>query len=189
MAISLEEQKLNLALSLIINSGEISGKPDEIKIIESDINKSLKSSKTTADKFSIVWGPAIFNIKEKYHNKQYDHVVMIVKNKDNPSDYRLAIRGTWSKVNEIDEDLDVFKTVDWSNWDTDIPQEFKGAKISHGTDLALKSLINGKPINENNASLIGEIDKITQEEGKDTEYYRHGTQFGRFTRFHYWFIS
>ncbi|PQQ25994.1 lipase family protein [Photorhabdus hindustanensis] len=167
MTISLEEQKLNLALSLIINSGEISDKPDKINIIESDINKSLKSSKTTADKFSIVWGPAVFHIDEKYHDKKYDHVVMIVKNTDNPSDYRLVIRGTWSQINAIDEDLLVATTVDWSNWDTNIPQEFKDAKISYGTDLALKPLINGKPINKDYVSLIDEIDRITTEEGKD----------------------
>ncbi len=169
MVISCEDQKLNLALSLIINSGEINGEPDEIETIKSDINKSLKSSKTTADKFSIVWGPKAFNIKEKHHEKKYDHVVMIVKNKDNPNDYRLVIRGTWSKINAIDEDLCVFKTVDWSNWDTDIPQEFKGAKISYGTDLALNTLINGKPINEDtdSLSLIEALQKIIAEEEKD----------------------
>ncbi|TNH44328.1 lipase family protein [Photorhabdus luminescens] len=169
MTISLEEQKLNLALSLIINSGEISDKPDKINIIESDINKSLKSSKTTADKFSIIWGPAVFRIDAKHHDTKYDHVVMIVKNTDNPSDYRLVIRGTWSKINEFNEDLLVATTVDWSNWDTNIPKEFKGAKISYGTDLALESLINGEPINKDNISLslIDEIDRITTEEGKD----------------------
>ncbi|RAW92256.1 lipase family protein [Photorhabdus laumondii] len=167
MTISLEEQKLNLALSLIINSGEISDKPDKIKIIESDINKSLKNSKATTDKFSIVWGPAIFHINEKHHDKKYDHVVMIVKNIDNPIDYRLVIRGTWSKINEIDEDLHVSKTVDWSNWDKNIPQEFKGAKISHGTNLALNSIINDHPINDKKELLVDVIDKITTEEGKD----------------------
>ncbi|WP_387690311.1 lipase family protein [Photorhabdus sp. RM71S] len=167
MTISLEEQKLNLALSLIINSGEISDKSDKIKTIECDIKQSLKNSKATADKFSIIWGPAVFRINEKHHDKKYDHVVMIVKNIDNPSDYRLIIRGTWSKINEIDEDLHVSKTVDWSKWDTNIPQEFKDAKISHGTDLALKSLIQGKPLNENNVSLIDKLDEITTEERKD----------------------
>ncbi|KMW73074.1 esterase [Photorhabdus luminescens subsp. luminescens] len=169
MTISLEEQKLNLALGLIINSGEISDKPDKINTIKFDINKSLKNSKTTADKFSIIWGPAVFRIDEKHHDKKYDHVVMIVKNIDNPSDYRLVIRGTWSTINEFDEDLLVATTVDWSNWDTNIPKEFKDAKISYGTDLALKSLINGKPLNKDNTSLslIDEIDKITTEEGKD----------------------
>ncbi|WP_232507906.1 lipase family protein [Photorhabdus laumondii] len=175
MVISCEDQKLNLALSLIINSGEINGEPDEIETIKSDIKKSLNSSKTTANKFSICWGPEVFNIKEKHHDKKYDHVVMIVKNKNNPNDYRLVIRGTWSKINAIDEDLCVFKTVDWSKWDTDIPQEFKGAKISHGTDLALNTLINGKPIDKDkpnnedtdSLSLIEALQQIIAEEGKD----------------------
>ncbi|WP_118985350.1 lipase family protein [Photorhabdus sp. CRCIA-P01] len=167
MTISCEEQKLNLALSLIINSGEISDKPDKIKVIECDIHKSLKNSKATADKFSMVWGPAIFRIDEKHHDKKYDHVVMIVKDIDNPSDYRIVIRGTWSRINEINEDLHVSKTVDWSNWDTNIPQEFKDAKISHGTDLALTSLINGCPLNEDNEPLIDKINKIIKEEGKN----------------------
>ncbi len=69
MVISCEDQRLNLALSLIINSGEISGEPDKIETIKSDINKSLKSSKATADKFSIIWGPKAFNIKEKTMKK------------------------------------------------------------------------------------------------------------------------
>ncbi|MGS0626475.1 MULTISPECIES: lipase family protein [Photorhabdus] len=160
MAISCEDQKLNLALSLIINSGE-TDKPDKKSTIKTDIYTSLNNSKATAGKFSICWGPAIFQADKKSHDKRYDHVLMIVKNCNDSSDYRLVIRGTWSNINAFDEDLNVLETVDWLKWDPKAPNN---AKISKGTDKALNYILS--QTKDDCGELITDaIDKIAQQKG------------------------
>ncbi|OCQ51842.1 Lipase (class 3) [Photorhabdus australis subsp. thailandensis] len=165
MPISCEDQKLNLALSLIINSGE-TDKPDKKSTIKTDIYTSLNNSKATAGKFSICWGPAIFRADKKYHDKRYDHVLMIVQNCTDSSDYRLVIRGTWSNINAFNEDLNVLETVDWLKWDPKAPNN---AKISKGTDKALNYILNQVKYNPTDTgpeeSIIDAIDKIAQQKG------------------------
>ncbi|WP_445494212.1 lipase family protein [Photorhabdus sp. SF281] len=170
MSISREDQKLNLALSFIINSGGIKTPKPEPGIVSANIQKSLESSQATANKFSIVWGPAVFRAgsadKEKSAiDKKDDHVLFIVQNLHDPNDYRVVIRGSWSDINWINEDLIVCKTKDWSKWDPKAPEN---AKIAYGTNLALDYIIN--QIKSNNPPGYGEsltdaIDKIALKEG------------------------
>ncbi|AKH64484.1 MULTISPECIES: lipase family protein [Photorhabdus] len=170
MSISREDQKLNLALSFIINSGGIKTQKPEPGIVSANIQKSLESSQATANKFSIVWGPAVFRVgsddKEKsVIDKKDDHVLFIVQSLHDPNDYRVVIRGSWSDINWINEDLIVCKTKDWLKWDPKAPEN---AKIAYGTNSALDYIIN--QIKSNNPPGYGEsltdaIDKIALKEG------------------------
>ncbi|NHB86402.1 lipase family protein [Photorhabdus tasmaniensis] len=172
MTISLEDQKINLALGFICSSGSIITNNPEPVIVSENIKKSLESSKATANKFSIVWGPAVFRAdsldfdkKKSVIDKKDDHVLFIVKNLTTPNDYRIVIRGSWSDVNWCIENLKVGITENWSIWDSKAPE---GAKISKGTHIALDYVIN--QIKSNNIpgygeSLIDAIDKIALEEG------------------------
>ncbi|OCA54443.1 lipase family protein [Photorhabdus namnaonensis] len=172
MTISLEDQKINLALGLIINSGSIVTYQPEPVIVSENIQKALASSKATANRFSIVWGPAVFRVgsvdvnnKRSVADKKDDHVLFIVKDLNNPNDYRIVIRGSWSAVNWFDENFNVGTTENWSIWDSKAPKE---AKISKGTHIALDYIVN--QIKSNNSagygkSLVEAIDKIALEEG------------------------
>ncbi|WP_036774362.1 lipase family protein [Photorhabdus australis] len=172
MTISIEDQKINLALSFISSSGSILTYNSEPAIVAENIKKSLESSKITANKFAIVWGPAVFRVgsvdvnkKKSVIDKKDDHVLFIVKNLTIPNDYRIVIRGSWSDVNWRDENFNVGTTESWSIWDPKAP---KNAKISKGTHIALDYVIN--QIKSNNIpgygeSLIDAVDKIAQEEG------------------------
>ncbi|NHB91483.1 lipase family protein [Photorhabdus cinerea] len=172
MTISYEDQKVNLALSLIINSGGIKTYKPEPGIVSENIQKSLESSKATANKFSIVWGPAVFRVdsvdidkKKSVIDKKDDHVLFIVQNRYDPNDYRVVIRGSWSDINWLNEDIIVCKTIDWALWDSKSP---KNAKIAYGTNMALDYIIN--QMKSNNPPGYGEslndaIDKIALKEG------------------------
>ncbi|WP_036774355.1 lipase family protein [Photorhabdus australis] len=170
MTIFREDQKVNLALSFIINSGGIKTDKSEPGIVSENIQKSLESSKATANKFSIVWGPAVFRVddidqKKSVIDKKDDHVLLIVQNRHNPSDYRVVIRGSWSDINWLNEDVIVCKTKDWKLWDSNSPEN---AKIAYGTNMALDYIIN--QMRSNNPPGYGEsltdaIDKIAQKEG------------------------
>ncbi|EYU15709.1 lipase family protein [Photorhabdus aegyptia] len=172
MTISLEDQKINLALGFIINSGSIITYQPEPAIVSENIQKSLASSKATANRFSIVWGPAVFRVgsvdvnkKKSVTDKKDDHVLFVVKDLNNPNDYRIVIRGSWSAVNWFDENFNVGTTENWSIWDSKAP---KDAKISKGTHITLDYVVN--QIKSNNPpgygeSLIEAIDKIALEEG------------------------
>ncbi|NHB91482.1 lipase family protein [Photorhabdus cinerea] len=172
MTISIKDQKINLALSFISSSGSILTYKSEPAIVSENIKKSLESSKITANKFSIVWGPAVFRVgnvdvnkKKSVIDKKDDHVLFIVKNLETPNDYRIVIRGSWSDVNWCDENFNVGTTENWSIWDPKAP---KDAKISKGTHIALDYVIN--QIKSNNTpgygeSLIDAVDKIALAEG------------------------
>ncbi|CAQ85006.1 MULTISPECIES: lipase family protein [Photorhabdus] len=170
MTISREDQKVNLALSFIINSGGIKTVKPEPGIVSENIQKSLESSKATANKFSIVWGPAVFRVdsidrKKSIIDKKDDHVLFIVQNRHDPSDYRVVIRGSWSDINWLNEDVIVCKTKDWILWDSNSPKE---AKIAYGTNMALDYIINQMKSNNPpgyGESLTDAIDKIAQKEG------------------------
>ncbi|WP_434525373.1 lipase family protein [Photorhabdus asymbiotica] len=170
MTISREDQKVNLALSFIINSGGIKTVKPEPGIVSENIQKSLESSKATANKFAIVWGPAVFRVdnidrKKSIIDKKDDHVLFIVQNRHDPSDYRVVIRGSWSDINWLNEDVIVCKTKDWILWDSNSPKE---AKIAYGTNMALDYIINQMKSNNPpgyGESLTDAIDKIAQKEG------------------------
>ncbi|MCW7549887.1 lipase family protein [Photorhabdus sp. APURE] len=170
MTISREDQKINLALSLVINSGGIRTIKPEPGIVSENIQRSLDSSKATANKFTIIWGPAVFrvgdiNAKKSVIDKKDDHVLFIAQNRHDPNDYRVVIRGSWSDINWLNEDIIVCNTQDWARWDSRSPEN---AKIAYGTDMALGYIIN--QIKSNNPPGYGEsltdaIDKIALKEG------------------------
>ncbi|CAQ85005.1 MULTISPECIES: lipase family protein [Photorhabdus] len=170
MTISLQDQRINLALSFISGSGSIITEQSEPTLVAENIKESLEKSIITANRFSIVWGPAVFRIdngKNTKDNKD-DHVLFIVKNRRFPYDYRIVIRGSWSDVNWQIENFAVHETVNWSLWDSNIPADFKDAKISYGTHLALDYIVNQAKSNNTpgyGESLIDAIDKISQEKG------------------------
>ncbi|KOY63915.1 lipase family protein [Photorhabdus heterorhabditis] len=170
MAIYLKDQKINLALSFISGSGSIITEKPEPTLVAENIKESLEKSLVTANSFSIVWGPAVFRINngENAKDNKDDHVLFIVKNRRSPYDYRIVIRGSWSDINWQVENFAVHETVNWSLWDPNIPEEFKDAKISYGTHIALDYIVN--QVKSNNTpgygeSLIDAIDKIAQEKG------------------------
>ncbi|ETS29385.1 putative hydrolase or acyltransferase of alpha/beta superfamily [Photorhabdus khanii NC19] len=170
MTISLKDQKINFALGFIINSGSLITSEPEPTIVSENIQKSLASSKATANRFSLVWGPAVFRVgsvdkKTSVADKKDDHVLFMVKDLKTPNDYRIVIRGSWSDVNWYDENFNVGKTENWSIWDSKAPTN---AKISKGIHVTLDYIIN--QIKSNNTpgygeSLIDAIDKIALEEG------------------------
>ncbi|NHB95327.1 lipase family protein [Photorhabdus stackebrandtii] len=170
MIISLRDQKINLALSFISGAGSIITEKSEPAIVSENIKESLEKSKVTANRFSIVWGPAVFRVNNGENSKDNkdDHVLFIVRNRRFPYDYRIVIRGSWSDVNWQVENFAVHETVNWSLWDPNIPEEFKDAKISYGTHLALDYIVNQAKSNNTpgyGKSLIDAIDKIALEKG------------------------
>ncbi|AWK41380.1 lipase family protein [Photorhabdus laumondii] len=170
MTISREDQKINLALSFVINSGGIKTSKSEPSIVSENIHRSLENSKATANKFTIIWGPAVFrvddvNVKKSVIDKKDDHVLFIAQNRHDPNDYRVVIRGSWSDINWLNEDIIVCKTQDWARWDSRSPEN---AKIAYGTDMALGYIINQMKSNNPpgyGESLIDAIDKIALKEG------------------------
>ncbi|KGM26057.1 lipase [Photorhabdus luminescens] len=170
MTISLKDQRINLALSFISGAGSIITEKPEPAMVAENIQTSLEKSKVTANRFSVIWGPAVFRVdngKNTKDNKD-DHVLFIVKNRKIPHDYRIVIRGSWSDVNWQVENFAVHETVNWSLWDQNIPEEFKDAKISYGTHIALDYIVN--QVRSNNIpgygeSLIEAINKIAAEKG------------------------
>ncbi|WP_445494213.1 lipase family protein [Photorhabdus sp. SF281] len=170
MTISIEDQKINLALSFISNSGSIITHQPNPTLVSENIKKSLARSKATKNRFSLVWGPAVFRVgsvdkKTSVADKKDDHVLFMVKDLKTPNDYRIVIRGSWSDVNWYDENFNVGKTENWSIWDSKAPAN---AKISKGMHIALDYIIN--QIKSNNTpgyqeSLINAIDKIALEDG------------------------
>ncbi|MCT8344687.1 MULTISPECIES: lipase family protein [Photorhabdus] len=170
MTISREDQKINLALSFIINSGGIKTSKPEPGIVSENIQRSLESSKATANKFTIIWGPAVFRVddvgrKKSVIDKKDDHVLFIVQNRYDPNDYHVVIRGSWSDINWLNEDIIVCETQDWARWDSRSPEN---AKIAYGTDMALGYIINQMKSNNSpgyGESLTDAIDKIALKEG------------------------
>ena len=135
------EQQVNLGLSYIVSAGGdlVKPKPEEVQNL---IRKSLDDSPVTQNQFDIVWGPAI----SRFPFLKYDNnVMMVVKNRQDASDYRVVIRATnaSSGFDWIVEDAWVNKTVAWSEFDTKAPS---GAKISAGTALGLSALLSLYPV-------------------------------------------
>ncbi|MFC7419723.1 hypothetical protein ACFQNF_07495 [Iodobacter arcticus] len=130
-------QQLNLALSYIAAAGQILHQPTPERIHD-EIETSLQNSQATKGEFDIVWGPAMYRYQ---HSLVDDNLMMVVKSKNNDSDYRVVVRATntCSLFDWIVEDLWVNKTVPWSKYDPLAPAQ---ARISKGTDVGMSVLLN-----------------------------------------------
>ncbi len=91
----------------------------------------------TADKWRLVWGPAV---SELFLSIFDDNMAYVVQHMDKPNCFAVVFRGTnpVSLSNWIDEDFFVFRKDPWMLGNKKIP----GAKISRGTHLAMKKVKN-----------------------------------------------
>jgi triacylglycerol lipase len=104
------QMQTNLTLSFVINSAQTIKNPTSESAREV-ISWCLDNSTMTKDKFSIVWGPALY-----FHSSASvyaDNIVMVVQNKEVKTDYRVVIAGTNAdSIYDVKtEDKDVFSTV------------------------------------------------------------------------------
>jgi len=134
---SLEQMQTNLTLSYVVGVGQNTQDPTS-DIVYREILVCLNKSKMTADRFSIVWGPAVYVDSEFAAN-----VTMVVKNEVDPNDYRVVTSGT--SANSIfdifSEDFGFYPTTPF----TDDPECPSSAYISTGTATGLKKIFETAP--------------------------------------------
>lgn len=158
-----EQIEQNLALSYVAGSGKKLNDATSLQIYEY-ILESFKRSKLLHEKFEIVWGPAVLKVTDDSSGEERtdDHVIYMARNINIKDDYRVAIRGTESLVNIL-EDLDIDQ-VEWNVVDS---QATSGLKISEGASVALKTIIDGKSNNKPgiDVTLFDFISDIESESG------------------------
>ena len=159
-----KSQRINLSFAYLAYLGEqIKGKSSlEEKEILALINEtvpkiSVLCNDSQQTDWDIVWGPAVYTFLSSLAFLQ-DNMMFVAKQKSQPDNYVVAIRGTngMSILNWVEEDLRVLRKVDWP-----VPanKTIKGTpKISEATHIAIEALL-GKMIPK--ANMPGDNQSIT----------------------------
>ena len=101
------------------------------ELTKKKLQDGLTQSPITAGKLdNVVWGPAVKRIPKFREGADTwdDYMFFVVRNRLDPSDYRVAARSTVSSLNG-QEDIAVFELADWQQFDATAPAE---ARIASG---------------------------------------------------------
>lgn len=140
-----KSQRINLSFAYLAYSGEqIEGKTSlEEKEILALINKTMPKISVLCNEsqqtdWDIVWGPAVYTFPLTFLQ---DNMMFVVKQRSQPDNYVVAIRGTngMSIWNWLEEDFRVLQKVDWP-----VPanKPIKGTpKISEATHIGIEALL------------------------------------------------
>ncbi|QCU29246.1 lipase [Burkholderia pseudomallei] len=141
---SLDERQTNFTLSCAMDWGQNIKNPTTDILGKLIIGYLGKSTKTKNNRFSIVWGPAVYVDPLSGYAA---NVTAIFKNTSNDKDYRLAFSGTNPNSEFADiviEDNDVKNLTPFSKYVSDCPPD---ALIANGTAKALDVTLQTLPSN------------------------------------------
>lgn len=134
MRYSKEQIMLNFSYMAYYGFGLVGSDQENGLAISKDIQRALKTWKVVKNQWDLVWGPCVSAFIGSRHD---DNMMFVVRNREDPAQYVIAIRGTnpVSLQDWLFEDFNVLPMVKWPYG------EDKGrGKISKATETGLKCL-------------------------------------------------
>lgn len=146
----LKREKITLALSYATYADNLLATVDRA---HDKIAATLYALEPYIGRHEIVWGPAVHSSSK---NEVFcDALIMITQNKEEPTEYTVAIRGTnpVSLDSFVYEDCDVMEQIWW-----DYGNAPSNAKISRATYTALHDLLQAESYNKHRKCKTGLVD-------------------------------
>ena len=141
MTTEFNTMRVMIMLAFIADAGALKKKNDchAEQEVSASIGSYLETLAPVQNGWELVWGPCLYKFS---FAKFTDNTVYVVRNRQHPSEYVIAISGTnpYEITDWIFEDFLVGKTVPWA-----YGHPPAGARISESAELSLKILRDLKP--------------------------------------------